>query len=72
MKAHLYVDLHEISSIGWANAQKSLGYVIVTGKAYQLQEAISWGLASQSSPTADHAKRGGPPPGRSPASLSLS
>ena len=40
MKVHLYVDLQEICSIGWTNVHKFLGYVIVTGKAYQLQEAI--------------------------------
>lgn len=32
MKVHLPVDLQEICSIGWANAQDSLGYVMVTGK----------------------------------------
>ena len=40
MKVHLHVDLQEICSIGWANAQESLDYVIVAGKAYQQQEAI--------------------------------
>ena len=40
MTVHLYVDLQEVCSIGWANAQESLGYVRVTEKAYQLQEAI--------------------------------
>ena len=33
MKVHLHVDLQEIFSIVWADAQESLGYVIVTGKA---------------------------------------
>jgi hypothetical protein len=32
MKVHVYVDLQEVCSIGWANAQESLGYVIVIGK----------------------------------------
>ena len=40
MKVHLHVDLQEICPIGWADAQESLGYVIVTGKAYRQQEAI--------------------------------
>ena len=40
MKVHLYFDLQEVCSEGWANVQESLGYVRVTGKAYQLQEAI--------------------------------
>ena len=44
-KIHLHVDLQGICSIGWADAQESLGYVIVTGKAYQQQEAIlGWNL----------------------------
>jgi hypothetical protein len=30
----LHVDLQEICPIGWADAQESLGYVIVSGKAY--------------------------------------
>ena len=40
MKVHLHVDLQEICSIGWADAQESLGYVIVTEKAFQEQEPI--------------------------------
>lgn len=40
MGVHLHVGLQEICPIEWANAQVSLGYVIVTGKAYQQQEAI--------------------------------
>jgi hypothetical protein len=41
MKVHFYVDLQEIFPIGWTNVQKSLDYVIIlTGKAYQLQETI--------------------------------
>jgi hypothetical protein len=40
MKVHLYVNLQEICSTGWTNVQESLGDVIVTGKAYQKQEAI--------------------------------
>jgi hypothetical protein len=40
MKVCLYVDLQKICSIGWANAKESLGYAIVTGKVYELQEAI--------------------------------
>jgi hypothetical protein len=36
MKVHLYVDLQEICSIEWIYAQKSLGYIIVSGKTYQL------------------------------------
>ena len=40
MKVHLHVDLQEICSIGWADAQEPLGYAIVAGKAYQSQGAI--------------------------------
>jgi hypothetical protein len=40
MKVHLYVDLQEVCSTGWVDAQESLAYVIVTGKTYQQQEAI--------------------------------
>lgn len=41
MRVHCHVDLQEICPIGWANnAQGSLGYVIVTEKADQQQEAI--------------------------------
>jgi hypothetical protein len=29
MKVHLYVDLQEISQVGWVNAQYSLDYVVV-------------------------------------------
>jgi len=32
MKLCLYVDLQEICPIGWADAQESIGYVIVIGK----------------------------------------
>jgi len=39
MKVHLHIDLQEICSIGWADAQESLGYVIMVGGAYQQQEA---------------------------------
>lgn len=31
MNVHLYVDVHEICAIGWANAQGSLQYIIMTG-----------------------------------------
>jgi hypothetical protein len=34
MKVHFHVDVQEIYSIGWADVQESLGYVIVSGKAY--------------------------------------
>jgi hypothetical protein len=40
MRVHFYVYLLKIFPIWWADAQKSLSYVIVTGKAYQQQEAI--------------------------------
>jgi hypothetical protein len=40
MKGHLHVDLQGIHPIGWADAQESLGYIIMTGTAYQYQEAI--------------------------------
>jgi hypothetical protein len=40
MKVHLHGDLQEICSIGWADAQESLGYVIVAGEASQQREAI--------------------------------
>ena len=40
MKVHLHVDLQEIYTIGWADVQESLGYVVVAGKAYQQQEVI--------------------------------
>jgi hypothetical protein len=40
MKVHLHVDLQEICPLEWVNAQESLGYVIVTAKAYQQQETI--------------------------------
>lgn len=44
-KVHHYIYLQEIFSIGWSSAQESVGYVIVTGYAYQLQEEIlSWSL----------------------------
>lgn len=33
MIVQLYVDLLEVCSIVWANSQKSLGFVRVTGKA---------------------------------------
>ena len=77
MKVHLYVDLQEVCSIGWANAQESLHYVIVTAKARSNPEMNSWGLASQSSSITDHAKMMGQDgqrwsPGRSPSSLGLS
>jgi hypothetical protein len=32
MKVHLHVDLQEILPVGWADAQESLGYVVMTGK----------------------------------------
>jgi hypothetical protein len=35
MKVHLHVDLQEICPLVYADAQEPLGYVIVTGKAYQ-------------------------------------
>jgi hypothetical protein len=40
MKVYLHVDLQEIYSIRWSDAQESLGCVIVAGKAYQQPEAI--------------------------------
>lgn len=40
MEVHLHVYLQEVCSIGWADAQEPLGYVIVAGKAHQLQEAV--------------------------------
>jgi hypothetical protein len=40
MKVHLHVDLQEICPIGWAYANKSFGYVLMAGRAYQQQEAI--------------------------------
>ena len=40
MKVHLHVDLQGICLIGWANAQESLDYIIVTVKEYQQQKAI--------------------------------
>jgi hypothetical protein len=33
MRVHIHVDLQKICPIGWADAQESAGYVIVTGKA---------------------------------------
>lgn len=61
MRVHLYVNLQKICPIAWTNLQESLGYVIVTGMAYQQQEAILGYIAlkslhSQSSPIASHAK----------------
>lgn len=56
MKVHLHVNLQGISPIGWADAQQSLGYAIVTKRQ---SAAISnrgmkslWILHSQSSPIA--------------------
>jgi hypothetical protein len=40
MKAHLYPDLQETCSIGWADAQDSLGYVILARKVHHLQGSI--------------------------------
>jgi hypothetical protein len=40
MNVHLYIGLQEIFSIRWDNDQELLSCVMVTGKAYQLQEAI--------------------------------
>jgi hypothetical protein len=36
MNVYLQVDLQEIFSIRWADAQKSLGYVMLTGKKRQI------------------------------------
>ena len=45
MKVHLHSDLQEICPVGWADAQESLGYVTVPGKASQQWEAIlGWSL----------------------------
>jgi hypothetical protein len=50
MKVHLYFYLQEIVSVGWADAQESLVYVIEAGKGQQQQETILgstlWGCAS--------------------------
>lgn len=50
MNIHLYADLKEICPVGWDDAQESLGYVIIAGKAYQQWEANQewslWGWAS--------------------------
>lgn len=40
MKVHLHVDPQEICPIEWADAQDSLGYVIVAEEAYEQWEAI--------------------------------
>lgn len=34
--------LEEIFPIGWSNDQESLGFVIVTGKAYIISKKQSW------------------------------
>lgn len=34
MRVHLQIDLQKICLIGWADAQESLGYGVVVGKAY--------------------------------------
>jgi hypothetical protein len=40
MKVHLHVDVQEICLIEWADAQESLGSIIVAGEAYEQWEAI--------------------------------
>lgn len=40
MKVPLYINLQEVYLIGWANAQGLLYYLMMRGKAYQVQEAI--------------------------------
>jgi hypothetical protein len=40
VKVPLHVDLQEICSTEWGEARGSLGYVTVTGRAYQQQESI--------------------------------
>ena len=40
MKVHVHIGLQEICPVWWADAQESLGYVIVGGKAHQQEEAI--------------------------------
>lgn len=68
MNVYLQVDLQEIFSIRWADAQKSLGYVIVSGKAHQLREA-SWDEVSGAVPLPSvpviPMQNSGPPPGSS-------
>lgn len=75
MKVHLYVDLHEICPIGWANAQGSLN---CNRKRHidclsNPEMQISWDLACLSEFShLKPCKTGGPPPRKLPASLSLS
>ena len=39
-RQYIFVDLQKIFPIKWENAQKLLEHLIMTGKAYQLQEQI--------------------------------
>jgi hypothetical protein len=64
MNIHLYVDLQKVCTIGWANAQETLDD--------RKGISASCKKPSQSSPILVHAKKGGPPPGKPPANLSLS
>jgi hypothetical protein len=61
MKVHPYDDLQEICSNDSADAQKSLGYVVVTTRGKTSAKKQSWDevsgdLASQSSPFSAFAK----------------
>ena len=75
MKVHLQVDLQGICPIGWADAQESLGYVIMSKRHIsskkQSWDEISGVVPLQSTPiTAMQSHE--PPPGNSLACHRLS
>jgi hypothetical protein len=73
MNVHLYVDVHEICAIGWANAQGSLDGNRKRYISCKKQSRDERPLGPCLSELTHHkpCKIGGPPPGKSPASLSL-
>lgn len=40
MKVYFPVNLQEFSPMWWADAQESLGYIIIAGKSYQSLEPL--------------------------------
>ena len=76
MNVHLYVELQEICSIGWADAQESLYDGIMIGKGTYTARSNSemkslWNHATELTYHTP-CKNSGPPTGKSPAGHSLS